>query len=227
MNKKANMKPPAEQIIDIMEDVGPSGDLSVIKAKAKELVTLEAEIADLEYQLKKTKNTLLQLQTVTLPELMAAHQVTKLGLEGGFLLDLEDFVSASIPAPSTIDKTRDPDERLRLSEQRSKAFDWLRTHPKGDPDLIKNVVTVEIPRGADAVADELMAGIAKLKLAATRQDTIHAQTLTAWVKERLNNGAQLVVDLPVDLLNIHVGKRAVCAIPKDNKRRKSTSESTK
>lgn len=214
------MKPPAE--VNVLEDIGPSGDLSLIKAKAKELVRLEAEIDAMEEALKTSKATLLTLQTVTLPELMAAHQVTKLGLEGGFLLTLEDFVSASIPAPSTIEKIKDPNERALKAEQRDNAFAWMRTSPHGAPDLIKNVVTVEIPRGADKVAEKLMAGIEKLKLAATRQDTIHAQTLTAWVKERVKNGAKLDVELPIDLLNIHVGKRAECEIPKPPKEKKTT-----
>ncbi len=209
------MKPPAE--VNVLDDIGPSGDLSLIKAKAKELVRLESEIKSMEEDLKTSKAALLTLQTITLPELMVSHQVIKLGLEGGFLLTLEDFVSASIPAPSTIDKIKDADERALKAEQRDNAFNWMRTSPHGAPDLIKNVVTVEIPRGADTVAAMLMSNIRKLKLSATRQDTIHAQTLTAWVKEKLKKGAQLDVDLPTKLLNIYVGKCAECTIPKEKK----------
>lgn len=189
-------------MIDVMADAAPVGDLGQLRQMIRSMLDLEEQIAQAEALLTSMREAHQRLQCEHIPDLMMTHQVTRVDLDGGHL-DLVDHISASIPAPSTIEGAK-PEAQEALSTRRQAALQWLRDNGYGA--LIKNIITITVPKGDDALATKIMALVhATFKLEPSRSDSVHPSTLKSWVKEHL----QLGTDLPFDLLSISAGKRAI------------------
>lgn len=196
--------------INVLDDLDSIGDLGTIRELARTMVALGQEIQAKEEELQRLRDRHRQIQFDHLPALMQSHQVVSLGLDDGFQLTLADYISASIPAPSTIEQAK-PGDRELLIMRRDSAMGWLREHHHDD--IIKNTLAVALPKGSDKLADTLMAYISKLKLTATRSESVHPSTLKAFVKEMLKKGT----DIPFDLFGITSSKQAVCSPIKGGK----------
>jgi len=89
---------------------------------------------------------------------------------------LKPFVSASIPA-----------------NRKQEAYDWLRDH--GLDDIIKNDVVLSFGRGEDDTANKVMLDLENKGFHPESKTHIHAMTLKAFVKERVENGQPIDLDL--------------------------------
>jgi hypothetical protein len=89
-----------------------------------------------------------------------------------------------------------------LVDNRPKAYEWLRDN--GYDDIIKNNVSVSFGRGEDDLANAFKA-VAEKEGYVPQQDTsIHAGTLKAFVRERIEAGDEF----PMELFGAYVGQRA-------------------
>lgn len=153
-----------------------SSSLEEIERAANEARDLEKEIEDLSALLKEKNATLYKLYHVTLPDLMMAANVDHLGLPAKGNLpamdaELKPFYSANIAAGWP-------------EEKRGAAFEYLIDLKAGD--LIKTDVVASYSRGKVGEARKLAASLAKKKgVQAIIKEAVHAQTLTAWLREQV------------------------------------------
>jgi hypothetical protein len=161
------------------------GVLKTVSELARAIAAKEAQVADLDRQLKDAKKELLKLTDEDLPASMAEMGLASFTLDDGSQIDVKPTYGASI-----------------LVDNRPKAYEWLRDH--GYDDIIKNNVSVSFGRGEDDLANAFKA-VAEKEGYLPQQDTsIHAGTLKAFVRERIEAGDEF----PMELFGAYVGQRA-------------------
>ncbi len=141
----------------------------------KKLNGINDQIDDAEKHLKALKIEKKQLAFEGIPGLMDEMGVERLDVDGA-TVNLKTVVSASIPV-----------------DNRKEAFNWLRE--KGLDDIIKNDVIVSFGTGEDNVAGDLMADLEQRGLHPESKTHIHSMTLKAFVKERVEKGLPIDLDL--------------------------------
>lgn len=162
----------------------PSQDkLDKIRALVREARDLDKEIDGLEEMLKEKKAELLALTQKKLPDAFVENGVSRLDLaaEGNmpaYDAELRPYYHANILADWPPD-------------QREAGFGWLESKKHGD--LIKNVVTVEIPRGkgAAALSKKVTGALKKLRVPYGVEKAVPWNTLTALVRELTESGKPL------------------------------------
>tara|TARA_R100000479_G_C6310338_1_gene173790 strand:- start:37 stop:609 length:573 start_codon:yes stop_codon:yes gene_type:complete len=142
------------------------------------------QIAASEEYLKGLKAEKQRMATEQIPMLMDQMGIERLDVDGA-TVQLKPFVSASIPA-----------------DRRQEAYAWLREH--GLDDIIKNDVTVSFGRGEDNLAGDVMYDLEQKGYHPEKKTHIHSMTLKAFVKERVEKG--LPIDL--DLFGAYVARTA-------------------
>jgi hypothetical protein len=149
--------------------------------------TIEAGIEKLQQRLKAGENELQDLLEKQIPDLMEScgqrHCTTLSGLE--VEIKLQDF--ANVPAPSTIEKIRDPERREELLQRRNNALRYL---DKVAPSLIKREFKVMFGRGEEADARKFAEDLQKRKnpVRCIQGETVDNRTLMKWVKEKKDAG---------------------------------------
>jgi len=167
--------------------------------KLRKLRGLVAEVRDLELskrqgeeRLKETSKALLKLTMETLPDFMDEVGVQSISLdaEGNyppFEAKLEPFIKANIAVSW--------DE-----ERRAAAFEWLEANGHGD--LIKTQYVIELPCEEREKANELEIALAKLGVVFDCSLEVPWQTLSAWLRERVNSH-----DIPpLELIGGQIGR---------------------
>lgn len=160
--------------------------LKQISDLANRQVMLEQKVKELDDLLKQTKELHKQVSQVDIPEALAELGLSEFKLKDGTKLTVQQFYSASIP-------------KDRVDE----ALAWLRVNDHGD--LIKNTVAVDFGRGEDEVAKDLKDSLALKGLSYTDKTGVHPQTLRAFVREQVESGQ----NLPLDLLGVFIGQKTV------------------
>jgi predicted NACHT family NTPase len=77
----------------------------------------------------------------------------------------------------------------------------LRDNNHGD--LIKNTISVDFGRGEDNDAADLKQGLNDMGRSYTDKTGVHPQTLRAFVREQVESGQTL----PLDLLGVFIGQK--------------------
>ena len=173
-----------EKSFSKVEEVDQGGIATVAK-KAKEIAELEAQIAQAEEFLKIAKKDLLKKTDEDLPALMQELGIQSFTLDDGSKIDVKPTYGAYI----------------KLDDRRM-AFDWLRDN--GFDDIIKNTISCTFGRGEDDKANSFKAVAENEGLYPEQKEDIHAQTLKAWVRERVETGDSF----PMELFGAYVGQRA-------------------
>lgn len=159
---------------------------------AKSLAEMAAEAVLLEQRIERGNALLGDLQTQLrqlleqrLPAKLQELGVKSLKLEDGSVVEANEIVRASIPS--------DP-------EKQQAALNWLRSN--NHEDLIKNVVEAKFGKGEDELADRAMQALmtATNGQNVNRKMTVHPQTLAAFVREQLEKGKPI----PLDVLGAYV-----------------------
>ncbi len=159
-----------------------SDKLAILSATATAARDLELEVVDLEAQLKVRKDALHKLYFETLPDLLDDVGFDRIGVPAsgnkpGVDYRMRPYFSANIAAswPQT---------------KRQQAFDLLAKLRAED--LIKTEVSVKLPKGSIAIAKKFVdAGKAILGITPDLKQTVHAQTLTAWLRDLYDRGLHL------------------------------------
>ena len=152
--------------------------------KVLKLKDLEDEIANAEESINKLKEQARILSQVEIPIMMQEMHITKLKLKDGESVEVKPFYSASI-----------------TPENQEKAFEWLRNNGLGD--IIKNDITVTFGRGEDNKAAQYAVLARGQGFEPVQKVGVHAQTLKAVVRERIESGQ----DMPSDLFKTFAGNQ--------------------
>jgi hypothetical protein len=159
--------------------------LKTVSSLAQEVSNWEGKVAELDEQLKTAKAKLLELTDRDLPDMMAEVGITNFTLADGSKLEVKQTYGARIPVV-----------------HRDAAFAWLKE--KGHDDIIKNLVSVPFGRGEDSLATDFINLAQKNGYAPDQKKEVHPQTLKAFVKEQLEKGQEV----PMDLFGVFTGQRA-------------------
>ena len=166
------------------EAVSDTG-LSSVATLARRIRDTEDEIAKAEEFLKERKAKLIKMTDEDLPAVMEELGLKAFTLEDGSKIDIKPLYGASIPGA-----------------RKEEAFEWLREN--GFDDIIKNDVICTFGRGEDDKAAEFAKAARERGLSPEQKQLVHAQTLKAWVRERVENGESF----PMELFGAFVGQRA-------------------
>lgn len=173
---------------DYGADAAPSED-AVAKAFADlDRLTLEAERVTakrkrLEDDAKRAKEEEERLLTKLIPELLAAMHLDECRTSSGINVAVKKDIKASLPGRERVQ------DRLR-------AFAWLTENGHGG--VIKNKVEVELDRGQDERANELVAQLRAQGFEPNAIKDVNVQTLGALVRELMADGKIV----PRDYFNI-------------------------
>ena len=167
---------------DRVQSVTQADAAKSLSDKVIELKNLEDEISNAEKSVSKLKEQAKQLSQFEIPAMMEEMHITKLKLKDGESVEIKKIYGASIP-----------------QEHQEAAFTWLRDNDLGD--IIKNDITVTFGRGEDNKAS-VYADLAKGQgYEPVQKIGVHAQTLKAVVRERLEAGREM----PSDLFKTYAG----------------------
>jgi hypothetical protein len=161
--------------------------LTEIKSLIDALIEKEQKVYDTEIALEIAKVEARKLREVVIPCALQELGVTKLVLDTGETITLSQEVYASIPA----DKKR-------------YAFEWL--VKGGHSGLIKVDVVASFTKGEYQDAHTLREKLAADGMPTKLTQTVHPQTLKAFLKEMIAKGTDIPLDLfgavPVFKVNI-------------------------
>jgi hypothetical protein len=177
---------PEEEILmnDILEDMfDESGALDSINTETtknlsglvRQLRVVEQEVEEAETLLKNLKAEKQKLSTQMIPDLMDEMGVERVDVDG-LTVTKKQIVAASIPV-----------------DKRELAFDWLRD--RGLDDIIKNDVVCTFGRGQDNLAKDAFWTLKDKGLEPSTKTHIHPMTLKAFVKDRVEQGQEIDLDL--------------------------------
>lgn len=141
----------------------------------RELRSVDRKIDEAETSLKTLKQERQKLTVELIPGVMDAMGVDRIDVDG-VMVTRKLIVSASIP-----------------EARKEEAFNWLREHQLDD--IIKNDVIVSFGRGEDNAAKNAVGILREQGFAPETKTHIHAMTLKAFVKERVEDGKAIDLDL--------------------------------
>src|SRR5210317_1010135 len=161
---------------DRMQSIEAANNASTLSEKVIELKDLEDEITNAEESVKKLKEKARIISHIEIPQMMETMNIKKLKLKDGESVEVTKFYSASIP-----------------DENKEAAFQWLRNNGLGD--IIKNDITVTFGMGEDNKAASYAELARGNGFEPAQKVGVSPMTLKAMVRERLESGQ----DVPVDL----------------------------
>lgn len=169
-----------------------SKKIEAVRDKLREARDVDIRISRLSEETSSLGKKKLALVHEELPAMFAAAGIDSMGLEAdgdlpAYDTKLKPFYKASIP-----------------KDKKAEAFAWLRKNKHGD--MIKNMFSVAVGAGDDAKAKKLEAFLKKEGFDYERDQGVPWNTLTAFVKEQIEDRKVRPSDLPLDLLGAFVGQ---------------------
>ena len=177
---------------DRIESVSQIDSAKNLSEKVIELKSVEDEIKNAEKSISMLKEKAKTLSEFEIPKMMQEMNITKLKLKDGESIEIKPYYYASVA------QGRGEDDSAFI-ERKSKAFNWLRDNGLGD--IIKNDVTVTFGRDEDNKAIAYATLAKEQGFEPVQKETVHAITLKALVRERLESGKEV----PSDLFKTYAG----------------------
>lgn len=150
--------------------------LDQMAALARAMMDADASVEQAEASLKEAKERARILREETIPSAMQELGLEELKLDTGQKLSVKQDVYASIP-----------------SAQKDAAFQWLEDNGFGG--LIKVEVAADFRKGEADQAAELFKELQQRGLQVGLDQSVHAQTLKAFLREQLAAGTNVPLDL--------------------------------
>lgn len=150
--------------------------LSEMAELARALVQADGNVKSAEEDLKVAKERARVLREETIPSAMQEMGLESVKLETGQTITVGQEVYASIPV-----------------EKKETAFTWLQNNGFGG--LIKVEVSSKFGRDANAQALNLFEELCDRGLDPKYDQSVHPQTLKAFLKEQISCGANVPLDL--------------------------------
>ena len=158
---------------------------------------LEAEKATTEARVEEITSALTAMKMDELPELLKAAGTTSFtDAKTGRVIELELLVSATLP--------KDPEKRQAI-------INYVKE--RGHGDLVKTTITLDFGRDEGDAAAATMKLLQDAGLTPTIEESIHTQTLGAYVRECVTNG----VEIDCERAGAYVVSLAVPRLPKAKK----------
>jgi hypothetical protein len=151
-------------------------NLDEMAAMARQLIAAQLKVEVIEEQLKEAKEASRKLREEDIPCAMQEIGLTSFTMDTGEKVRIAQEVYASIPA-----------------DNKAEAFRWLVAHQFGD--LIKTEVSVSFGRGEAEEAGVLARDLKDKGLDASCTESVHPQTLKAFLKEQVTSGAAVPLEL--------------------------------
>ena len=158
----------------------------------EEVSNLVAYIAETEKNLKikedavkTTKDHLRKLVEEDLPNKLAEIGLSKVETTNGDKVEIKPFYRGHIS-----------------KERMAEAFKWLRQNNHGD--MIKNEIKTVFGKGEDGKSITLKKLLNDSGISFTDKESVHPQSLSAFIREQTEKGKAL----PHDLLGVHIGQIA-------------------
>ena len=164
--------------------LGKTENIQSLADQVERLSTLQQEIETQEDALKQKKKNFEHLSGEVIPTMMAEMGLSHLKLMDGSSVDVKPNYSASITIAN-----------------RDAAFQWLRDNNLGD--IIKNEISVSFGRNEDLKAADYASLASERGYQPTQKLKVEPMTLKALVRERMENGKEM----PVELFNVFVGNK--------------------
>lgn len=165
-----------------MEDL-TAEQLQRIARLGNKQLELEQQVADAEKHLKTLKSELFTLTSSVIPEIMKEVGMMKFTMEDGSELEVKHHIKAAIS-----------------QKNREAAFKWLRDNEAGD--IIKNNVIISFGKGEDDRAHKAIQMLSGLNYSPTQKESVHGNTLTAYVRERLEAGDKKFTQKVQEMLGV-------------------------
>ena len=166
-------------------DTLDSKEIKSVAELARMINSAELTVSDLEDQLKQAKKGLLKLTDEDLPAALQEIGVNKFTLDDGSSVEVKSTYGAHIK-----------------NDNKEEAFAWLEAN--GHDGLIKNSVSCDFGRGDHQEAQAFMDLANSQGLEPQQKTGVHPSTLKAWVKEQIEGGKEL----PMELFGAYCGQRA-------------------
>tara|TARA_R100001129_G_scaffold186554_1_gene178835 strand:+ start:2103 stop:2642 length:540 start_codon:yes stop_codon:yes gene_type:complete len=155
-----------------------------IAEECNKLIETQKEVANMEEQLKKLKETERNLSEQSIPNLMREAGIKELKLDDGTAISVKPYYSASIS-----------------KAKEKEAFEWMRQNGFGD--LIKNKVELQFGKAEDELANQLVEELKSKGHNVSQKMKIEPMTLKAFIREQIEEGHEV----PADLLGVYVGNK--------------------
>lgn len=155
----------------------------------KKYLERKAKVEELESQLKEAKAAFAKVELEELPNAMEAAGVDSITTDEGIKVAVKDDLTMSI-----------------AKKNKPAAFAWLRANKLGE--LIKNTITVALPKGTDKKADALEKTIQENGFTPERGEDVNTTSVKAAIKKLIEKGE----DVPQDTFGIHKVKKAVVSL---------------
>jgi len=168
-----------------VENTPRDSELHKVAILAKKIQERQNKVALLDAELKQIKQELLKLTDEDLPATMQELGLSAFTTDDGSSITIKPTYGAHIKV-----------------DNREEAFNWLRDNDFGD--LIKNNVTCTFGRGEDDLATQFLTFAEQRGFTPNQKTEVHPQTLKAWVREQVEEGASF----PMDLFGAYIGQRA-------------------
>lgn len=159
--------------------------LSKVSRLAEELIDKEEEVKEAEARLKILKEQARDIAERQLPDAMAEVGMAKFVLTDGSEVTVKPYYSAKIG-----------------EDKRDECFNWLQDH--GHEALIKDEVSITFNKGEHDRAEEFKSQLEQQGIEYNGKMGVHPQTLTAFVREQVESGAEF----PLELFNVYIGQIA-------------------
>ncbi len=214
MTMKTTHKPAAtiHTMIDFEQsstDKQPTtSELSRVAQLCHQLRELERQLDEYDQLRKRTQDKLNRIQFEELPSLLDEIGIQSLSLNDGTKITIKSFVQASLPTETAILRCKDPDKRAELQDKLRRGLQFLKKFGAGS--LIKNQLKADFGQDSERIAKNALTALNRLGVKASLVKAVHPQTLVAWVKERLEAGK------PVDMqvFSVFAGQKAILSAPK-------------
>jgi len=150
-------------------------------------LNMESKVVGIKTEefLKEKKKDLLKMTDEDLPSVLQEMGVSSFTLDDGSKVEIKPLYAGHISA-----------------NNKEAAFEWLRNN--GHDDIIKNVVSCQFGRGEDNKAEEFYAIASAKGYVAQQKQDVHASTLKAWIRERVENGEEF----PMEVFGAYISQRA-------------------
>lgn len=168
--------------------------LELLARLAKEQVELEAEIVRDQVAIEEKNAKLFRLQRVRIPEIMDTLGMQEFKLTDGSVVSVKEDIKTSI-----------------TEANRPAAFSWLEEHQFDG--IIKTNVAASFGKGEMENAKKAVEALEAAGFHGSMERNIHPATLKSFVKERLEAGD----NIPVDVFGIFEFKQSKIKLPKTKK----------
>lgn len=181
-------------------------DLKAISTMADRSAELQLQIDEEGEYLKSLIEEKTRLDNVSIPEAMMSCGLESFKTSNGASVEIKPFIQVNLPAAGAIEKATG-DEKEALKIRLAEGLKWIEDHDGSG--IIKSNIIINFDRGQHDHKSKFLATLQAKGYAAISEDTVHPQTLGAFMKEKMAKGESI----PAETFKLYSGTKAVVKLP--------------